>query len=207
MNKIQVKKELFDYLGPLLLKEHFKPDKGNDRFVRKTPFGFQAISYHLVQYANYIEVIFYAHVRFDSIEDTWHLVSMTNPKFQKTSTTFIISMTQLDGPTIKPFQVGDKTSSDHSFSDFMNHVFPKMTQQVFEKFTTVPSAEKFLNGENGEPNHLLNNDEKRWIKGIISAHLIGKDTTGLRDTYRNQMNGMADTIKQKFEELVKHLQL
>lgn len=115
MNKTEVKKELFDFLTPFLTRYNFKPDKGNDRFVQKTSVGFCAISYHLVQRSNFIEVLFYAHVRFDSIEDKWHSVSLTNPKFQKTSTTIILGMNVLEGADFKSFRVVDKTSCEEGF--------------------------------------------------------------------------------------------
>ena len=45
-------------------------------------------------------------------------------------------------------------------------------------------------------------DEKQWIKGVIAAKIIGKNTNDLISTYRTQMAGMADTIKQKFEQAI-----
>ena len=80
-----------------------------------------------------------------------------------------------------------------------------MVQQVFTKFDSLEAVDNFLNGENGEPNLLHNDEETRWIKGIIVASLIGKDTSKLIEIYRNQMIGMTDSIIQKFEQMILNL--
>lgn len=204
MNKNDIKKQLFDHLTPLMCLENYKAEKGNDRFIQKTEFGFRALSYHIIQRSSHFELIFYGQVRFNVIEDIWHIVSRTEESFQKNSATIIIEMGNIPGVKDRTLNITNPETCTESLDVFFTRIYPLMRQEVFDVILKIEDVNRLLNSDPELPTVFLNNPEDRALKGIIASQIIGDEdaTKILVEKYRMQLREMDESIRKRLEQII-----
>ncbi len=170
MHKRTLKNKIFDFLTPLLKEKGFKAQKSKDRFVRKTAFGFQGISYHLVALGDELTLTFYFLIRFDEVENLWHQVSLTNPKKQPDTATLIVEQRHVDGIVINAYTIKDEQASDQALLYFFENNLVA-GERLFQNMATLEQVTALWNKSPNAPINFMKNLEKRAIKGVILAFL------------------------------------
>jgi hypothetical protein len=202
MTKSDVERIIFERFTPLLNEHGFKSQKSKCRFVRKTDFGFQGITFRVVTRTKF-EISFGFPIRFDSIEDIWKLVSEMNPKFTKGSTTIAASIDALSD--VFPMEM--KISSEEELITKLSQLeesIHSIYQPYFDQFNSIDSIDVLFNSSPGERTNYLNNEELQFCKAIIAAHLNNrKDFESLVKTYRELfVNYDEDLIDERLNPLL-----
>ncbi len=208
MNKKEIKSEIFAQLTPFLGEHGFKPQKGNDRFVRETKFGFHGISFHSVQRNNYCDVSFSYSIRFDAIENIVNQIITVDPKLQKGTITLLVTQKFLVGVEKDPYRIGSKNDLDNCLKSILDNDLEVATQVVFNNFNSLEKIDDLLNSIPVKSTMLLNNKEQHCYKGLITAKLVNSSKLDeLDQEYLKIMEQMATHIQEKHNKLRELLQL
>lgn len=208
MKKTEIKKGTFNQLTPFFKEHGFTPQKGNDRFVRKTDFGFHGVSFHIIQRNNYSDVSFHYSIRFNAIEEIANQIITVEPKFQKGTTTLLVVQKFLDGLEKDTYRISSMEDLEKCFANITEDDFSIASEKVFENYDTIEKVDELLNSSQEKHTMLLNNKEQHCYKGLIVGTLVkNPDINTVDSSYLKIIEGMANHIQENYAKLRALLQL
>lgn len=207
MKKTELRKILFDVLTPEVSKIGFKPIKSRNCFRKAVSVGFWEISFHIIQRSQFCELIFVYHIRFDQVENLWHLsgTSNTDEQEQQHTTTVMLNQEFISDLNIKRFKI-NTLSIDSIFETFIHKDIPKAVNTFFDRYSCLADLDIALNSKPEQPTELMVNPVKRVVSSLIVAHLNNNSNIEeLILKYRETLSQMIESIREDYEQLVKFL--
>lgn len=208
MKKAELKNKIFNRLSDFFSGKNFGSVKAFDRFERKVDFGFQSVSFHIVQRNSYYEVSFSFGIRFDDLENVARKVIRMDPKLEKKAISLLVTQNNLPELNKSSYRVQTVQDLHDCLSTFTSYDFVRAEMFFFDKFVSLESVDQTLNLLPTNANVFLNNPEKQYFKGLIVAHLVQSEKLiELKDEYSKKVSKMNLEIQARFNFLTDILNL
>ena len=218
--KSEVRRLIVAAIDPVVSAAGFRFKKASEAFVRKIKGGRQELALPLVDYNPIFRFSLVLCVRLDAVEELTNKFSGSPSKYHSMTLT---SMTQLEyfGPaTDSQHGAWFELASETDLLKIMPDVLDLLRDRVlpfFEEYCSIEALNRGFNPVGTE--HLIRADRDRRtfdasnlpyraMAGIAVAYLAKDPRLAmLINGYRNQVTGLNDMDRTKFEELVGHLSL
>lgn len=186
-------------LEPTFSGAAMKPKLADDCFIRKTPLGYDRLTFPVATFGDSFQVTAVATLRASAVEDQWHRVSGTQPKFQALSATLWLIMPRV--------HVRDRADFEAYCGQVRDEFLPRAQRELFTPYTSLVDVDRALNSSHELEVPLGGNAVNRFERGLIVGWLVGGKPRleALAEIYRPLFAQFDPVISARLEALIVHL--